>query len=390
MKLYRYFTLRKDIFAGVFDLSMNSEDDVAKYHEILPRNYDANYIRRRIETEEKLHTLFRDKGGKPQKKHPYYLTLGNCDSWFFGEKQCFGSLMFDLDEFNPDTVSFTYGDSIPTFMDKFDDGKEYRKQVYTLSEIKELIRNYGYPQEWNPLAVNGPENYIEVQIWSDHPIIDCRPSKHNDLSSCVCAIVSRMMRAKGLAMENQRNFGECIALAKNSPWWPWFCTILNHTDPGIFQPNPIHGLEHSFKCALMGFVMAAAEGLNEKEMKTLVLAGLYHDIGRKYYDRGRSHGQIGADRVAAYIDPYEQFFMDELKNAICYHDVPDHKLQSPGEMLLRLKDLDTLDYLRLGFGAYNPSILRTSEAGKLVRFSLELNIYLYLQPDTIFTLIQGQ
>ena len=388
MKCYRYFTLGKDIFAGIFDLYINSDDDITQYHEILPRSYDLNYIKRRMETEQKLFSLFKDKGGKPQKNHPYYLTLGNCDRWFFGERHCFGSLIFNLDEFDPDTISFTYGDSIPTFMDEFDDGKEYRRQVYTLSEIKELIRTYGYPQEWNPLAEQGPENYIEVQVWSDDPIIDCRPDPHTGLYSCIHTIASRMMRAKGLSIENQRSFDACVALSKSSPLWPWFRRVLAHADPSSFQPNPVHGFEHALKCALIGFVLAAAEGLDETETKTLVLAGLYHDIGRKYYERGRSHGQIGADKVTAYVDPEEQIPMDELKDAIRYHDVPDHKLPAMSNTLLRLKDLDTLDYLRLGFGIYDPSILRTSEAGKLVRFALELNIRLYLQPDAILTFIQ--
>lgn len=390
MKLYRYFALRKDLFAGVFDLDITSEDDIDKYHEILPRNYDRNYIRRRIETERKLYTLFKSKGGSPRRKHPYYLTLGNCDRWFFGEKHCFGSLVFDLDEFDPDTVSFTYGDSIPTFMDEFDDGKAYRKQVYTLSEIRELIRTYGYPQEWNPLAQRGPENYIEVQVWSDHPIMEYRPSLHSDPLLCVHPIASRMMRAKGLETENQRGFEECLALCRNSPWWPWFRAVLTRTDPGIFQPNPVHGAAHAFKCALMGLVMAAAGDLAEREAKTLVLAGLYHDIGRMYDEQGRSHGRIGADRVGAHLDPQERILAEELKDAIRYHDVPDRKCPEAGGTLPRLKDLDTLDYLRLGFGEYDPGILRTAEAGRLVLFALELNICMYLRPDTIHKIIQEQ
>jgi hypothetical protein len=32
------------------------------------------------------------------------------------------------------TVSFTYGDSHPTFNDRVNDGKEYRKKLYTYDE----------------------------------------------------------------------------------------------------------------------------------------------------------------------------------------------------------------------------------------------------------------
>jgi hypothetical protein len=44
-----------------------------------------------------------------------------------------------IDEFDISTVSFTYGDSHPTFSDRVNDGKEYRKKVYTYVEILEII-----------------------------------------------------------------------------------------------------------------------------------------------------------------------------------------------------------------------------------------------------------
>lgn len=53
---------------------------------------------------------------------------------------------------------------------RYDDGKKYRGQVYTLSEIVEVIREFGLPQEWNPLGEHGPERYIEVQVWDDAPL----------------------------------------------------------------------------------------------------------------------------------------------------------------------------------------------------------------------------
>lgn len=46
-------------------------------------------------------------------------------------------------------ISFTYGDSHPTFSDRVNDGKEYRKKLYTYDEILEVIEKYGLPQDWN-------------------------------------------------------------------------------------------------------------------------------------------------------------------------------------------------------------------------------------------------
>ena len=51
-----------------------------------------------------------------------------------------------------------------------DDGREYRKTLYTYPEILRIIDKYGLPQDWNPDGVYGPERYIEAHVWSDDPI----------------------------------------------------------------------------------------------------------------------------------------------------------------------------------------------------------------------------
>ena len=58
----------------------------------------------------------------------------------------------------------------PTFGKASTDGKEYRKQVYTYSEIIGVIDKYGLPQVWNNDGRFGPERYIEAQVWSNEPI----------------------------------------------------------------------------------------------------------------------------------------------------------------------------------------------------------------------------
>ncbi|OAH09946.1 hypothetical protein [Streptomyces jeddahensis] len=39
--------------------------------------------------------------------------------------------------------------------------------MYTRDEIFQLIDEYGLPQDWNPDGSQGPERYIEAQIWDD-------------------------------------------------------------------------------------------------------------------------------------------------------------------------------------------------------------------------------
>ena len=75
-----------------------------------------------------------------------------------------------IEEFELSTLSFTYGDSHPTFSFRVNDGKEYRKKLYTYDEIFKIIEKYGSPQEWNGDGKYGPEIYIEVHGWSDETI----------------------------------------------------------------------------------------------------------------------------------------------------------------------------------------------------------------------------
>lgn len=51
--------------------------------------------------------------------------------------------MIDTTNLDLNTVSFTYGDSHPTFSNRVNDGKEYRKKLYTYNEIIEIIKKYG-------------------------------------------------------------------------------------------------------------------------------------------------------------------------------------------------------------------------------------------------------
>jgi len=112
---------------------------------------------------------FIKKGGLIQRNVPYYMVIESCEwlsSWF--ENSAY--INIDIKEFDLNTISFTYGDSFPTFSDKVNDGKEYRKKLYLYDEILQIIKKYGYPQNWNADGVYGPERYIEAHIWSDEVI----------------------------------------------------------------------------------------------------------------------------------------------------------------------------------------------------------------------------
>jgi hypothetical protein len=128
----------------------------------------ADYLAVRRELEERIRALFVAKGGQPWRARPHYFILGACPwvrSWYVEGQE----LRIPLAWFAPGRVSFTYGDSFPAM--RFSDGRPYRGQVYTLSELPRLVRAYGLPQVWNADGRGGPERYIEAQVWEDLPVI---------------------------------------------------------------------------------------------------------------------------------------------------------------------------------------------------------------------------
>ena len=100
---------------------------------------------------------------------PHYMVVEHSpwlSTWFEDP----GVIRIPVEEFDTRKLSFTYGDSMPTFSPRIKDGKEYRKKVYTYEEILDVIARYGLPQDWNDDGAHGPERYIEVQVWCDDPV----------------------------------------------------------------------------------------------------------------------------------------------------------------------------------------------------------------------------
>ena len=51
-----------------------------------------------------------------------------------------------------------------------------------------------------------------------------------------------------------------------------------------------------------------------------------------------------------------------------------------------LRDADTLDYIRFGVRGFNPQLLKTEEAKKIIKVAMEINLYMYIYPEDKFKL----
>ena len=174
MFLYHYYDKTIGPFKNLSDLDREEADKVLQQIAITKPNVQcakrsADYMQARAYYENILRTEFQKKGGYIQRQVPHYMVVEH-SPWLSTWYENSAYIKIPIEEFDLRTVSFTYGDSHPTFSDRVNDGKEYRKKLYTYDEILEVINRYGLPQDWNDDGKFGPERYIEAHIWSDEVI----------------------------------------------------------------------------------------------------------------------------------------------------------------------------------------------------------------------------
>lgn len=120
----------------------------------------SNYYPLRLKTDALLHEMLLAMGGQPKQKHPLSFVLGSCDylhEWF-------GSgtvLRIPLSAVAPESVSFTFGDSMSTL------SRDGSLTMLTMPMLAEAVRQHpGGGQGWLKDALRTCR-YIEVQLWDD-------------------------------------------------------------------------------------------------------------------------------------------------------------------------------------------------------------------------------
>ena len=174
MFLYHYYDKSIGPFKNLSDLTTEEANKVLKEIATTKSNVQcakrsADYMQARVYYENILRSEFQKKGGLIRRRVPHYMVVEH-SPWLSTWYENSSYIKIPIEEFDLRTISFTYGDSHPTFSDRVNDGKEYRKKLYTYDEILEVIEKYGLPQDWNDDGKYGPERYIEAHIWSDYVI----------------------------------------------------------------------------------------------------------------------------------------------------------------------------------------------------------------------------
>lgn len=174
MYLYHYYDKRSGPFRSLTaackeDSKIILEKIKRERPDSMCARRDEGYIEKRRNCEAIIRSEFIAKGGNVELDSPHYMVVEH-SPWLSTWYEDGAFIKIPIEEFDTRTISFTYGDSMPTFSPLITDGKEYRKKVYTYEEILGIIDKYGLPQDWNDDGAHGPERYIEAHIWTDETI----------------------------------------------------------------------------------------------------------------------------------------------------------------------------------------------------------------------------
>ncbi len=135
------------------------------------RKIKPTYLARRYETEEWLIRERRRLLGNTRRERPVYCFLGDFDDGLDLSRP--NALVMPLAAFPAEVLTFTYPDSMASLPyaireDLAADRRPYHGRVFTLEEIKTIVKEHGMP---------GPtERFIEVQVWDERPILEFRSS----------------------------------------------------------------------------------------------------------------------------------------------------------------------------------------------------------------------
>lgn len=133
------------------------------------RTIKPNYLARRRATEAWLRKERARRFGPACPPNPVYSFLGDVADGADPSRPC--SLVMPLSRFDPSIVTFTYPDSMASFLlgfrrDLAEQRLPHHGKLFTLPEIEALVASEGLPGDrWRHDPVRRHDRFIEMQLW---------------------------------------------------------------------------------------------------------------------------------------------------------------------------------------------------------------------------------
>jgi hypothetical protein len=150
------------------------------------RVFGKKYLAIRRRVEERLLESFVETGGQPERTVPHYFVLGE-SAWFRGLAENMREFRLAISALPYEQTSITIPDSFTAMEIGPEFGlplepRPYHGHVYRLDEVEDLVTRYGTfeteaERNYSGYERRENEHFIEVQLWSDQPILDAKVRK---------------------------------------------------------------------------------------------------------------------------------------------------------------------------------------------------------------------
>ena len=209
----------------------------------------------------------------------------------------------------------------------------------------------------------------------------------------------------GLIANKMGNFGnlpkqvsilEFFKSVSESEFYEYLINKISSREDLYLNLSAIHGETHANNVSLFSLYIANRKGLNEVDIKTLIEAAIYHDIGRESDHNDKNHGVFGAIKYGTKVSPPQGVSSNEVRFLIDAHALTNlndiNVLFDRYEIAIEdrerlyimatiIRDADALDRTR--FRLLDPtnnldvSYLVNNESKEIIESCLRLNYIIY-------------
>lgn len=181
------------------------------------------------------------------------------------------------------------------------------------------------------------------------------------------------------------NVKELLSIIKNSGKWHLFEESMSDIKEELLFKSDLHGISHNERVAIFAFAIGILENLNDNDLKILLEAAKYHDIGRINNGIDGNHGIRSAKKIDSIGLELDDEEIELLKTICICHSSDDKKFEEIFEsnnikdvnrcrvLANILKDADALDRVRLPrTRILDARYLRTESARRMTAGAYEL------------------
>lgn len=182
----------------------------------------------------------------------------------------------------------------------------------------------------------------------------------------------------------------------NLPQYSYLIQKIASKEKLYLNESKIHGENHSNNVTLFATYIATLSNIQERDIKTIIEAAIYHDIGRVNDNFDYNHGTLGAVKYGAKISCPNDISVNEVKFLIEAHalakvedinllfnryQIPEKEQKRLYQMATILRDADALDRTRFQLlnptNNLKPEYLTHDISKKMIESCQRLNYIIY-------------